>query len=174
MKNKITLLVIGIVIVTIGIFVYVNRGTTPTVGADGKINGNYSIASIEALSKPYECAFSKSDGSAKVSGVIRTAEGKLRGDFDLSTTASTNAADQNPSNFASHLIVIDGTAYIWTSLQPIGYKNPVAQSASKGASPIEQAQIIGIKDKEDYACSPWNADPSTFGLPSSITFLEPK
>lgn len=173
MKNKITLLVIGIIIVAIGIFVYVNHEAVPVIGADGKISGNYSIASIAALGKPYQCSFSKSEESAQVSGIIRMAENKLRGDLDLSLATATST-NQNPSSFSSHFIVIDSTAYIWTSLQPIGYKNPVAQSASKGASPIEQAQIVGTKDKEDYICSPWNADLSAFALPSSITFLEPK
>ncbi len=141
-----------------------NMPVTPAVGPGGSISGNYSIESIEKLGKPYECSFSKSDGSSEVSGTLQMAEGKLRGNFNISAATS----------FTSHFIIISDTTYTWTSLGAVGYKSPVAKSASKNASPIEQAQIVGTEDKEDYNCSPWNIDPTVFELPSGINFLELK
>lgn len=166
MKNKIMYLTIAIVLVALGVFVYVFYGReAPTIGTDGKIIGNYSIGGIMALGKPYECSFSKSDGSSQVSGLLRMEGGRLRGDFDLNIATSS---------FASHFIIASGTAYSWTSLGPIGYKNPVAKSTSKNTSPIDQAQIIGLKDKENYSCSPWEPVISVFDIPSGISFLELK
>jgi hypothetical protein len=166
MKDWIIYPGVGIILALLVIFgwnFYMNIPVTPVVEPDGSISGNYSIESIEKLGKPFECSFSKSDGSSQVSGSIRMAESKLRGDFDINV-ASTS--------FASHFIITSSTTYTWTSLGPIGYKSLVAKSASKGASPIEQAQIIGTEDKEDYNCSPWNTDLSIFELPSGINFSE--
>ena len=168
MKDKIIYPLAGVILAILVIFgwnYYKNIPEIPTVGADGKIVGSYSIVGIETLGKPYECSFSKSDGSSKVTGTIRIAESKFRGDFDINV-ASTS--------FASHFIITNNTTYTWTSLGPIGYKIPVAKSASQNASPQEQAQIIGTEDKEDYNCSSWDTDTSAFELPSGINFSELK
>lgn len=165
-----------VVVVVIGILIYVFGKEKPVIGPDGKITGNYSVSSIEALGKPYQCSFSKSDATSQVSGVMRMAEGKLRGDFDITTSLTNTATGQNLPNtsFASHFIIMDGTSYIWTSIRPFGLKAPAAKSATSNASPEEQAQIVGTNDKIDYTCSPWNADLSVFDLPSGISFSELK
>ncbi|MFH0804121.1 MAG: hypothetical protein V1896_00780 [Candidatus Zambryskibacteria bacterium] len=170
--KKITWFVIIIIIIIGGFYLFVYKA--PVTQQSEKVSENRSIADIIALGKPYECSFSKSDGSSRVAGVIRIADGKVRGDFDLNMIIPEGVQQEGPSNFASHLIIKDGISYIWTSLQAIGYKSPAVQSTESNASPIAQAQIVGIEDKEDYACSDWGVDPKTFEPPSGITFLDLK
>ena len=164
MKDWVIYPMVGIILAVLVIFAckYENRQKAPIVEADGKISGDYTIESIMKIGRPYKCSFLKSDGSSQVSGILQMAENKLRGDFDLITTATS---------FASHFIVIEDIAYTWTSLEPIGYKGPVAKSASKNASPAEQAQIVGTQDRINYKCEPWlNMDNSFFETPPGVTF----
>jgi len=154
-----------VAVLCILLFIYQsNKIVVPTVGASGEINGNYTIEGIMKLSKPYVCTFEKSDGSSSISGVVHTDGQKIYEEFKIKTDLVKNG-------FNSFLLIKDGIAYTWTSLQNIGYTSPVAKSASKNASPSEQAQIIGIKDKETYQCEPWlNATGSIFDTPTGITF----
>jgi hypothetical protein len=171
MKEQIKYSIGGVALAVICIFLFNYQNdkiVMPTVGADGKISGNYAIESIMVLGKPYTCNFDKSDGSSKISGVIHTDGGKIYGEFKIKTDLIKN-------EFNSFLLIKDNMAYTWTSLQNIGYKSSIAKSASKNASPQEQAQIVGTRDKMQYNCELWlNADNSLFETPTSITFSELK
>ena len=174
MKNKIVSLsgwIVLAILVIIGIFVfyYGSKPTAPPVGADGKISGNYSIADIMVLDKPYQCTFGKSDRASKIAGTIYTDGSKIYGEFRMQTDLMEN-------EFNDFLIIKDGQSYTWTSLQEnVGYKYPTAKSSNKNASPEEQSQIIGTQDKVQYDCQPWNeVSDSTFEVPPWIKFSELK
>ena len=167
-KDIIIYPLLGVVLALIVIFAwnYKGRPVPPTVGADGKISGDYTIKGIMSLGKSYECTFGKSDGISEISGALYTDGKNLQGQFRIKT-------DSVKDEFNSFLIERDGTAYAWTSLQNTGYKSPIAKSASANASPGEQAQIIGTEDKITYKCEPWqNPDKTIFNVPTWITFLE--
>ncbi|KKQ78124.1 MAG: hypothetical protein A3A96_00485 [Candidatus Zambryskibacteria bacterium RIFCSPLOWO2_01_FULL_39_39] len=169
MKNKITfwLGVIAVVVVGILVYVYGSKSATPIVAEDGKINGNYTIESIMKLGKPYICTFEKSDGISKIAGVVHTDGSKIYEEFRIRTDAS------EAKEFNSFLIIKDEEAFIWTSLQNIGYKSSVAKSASRNASPQEQAQIIGTKDEMSYKCEIWpEVDNTIFEPPTWVKFSE--
>ncbi len=156
-------------------FINLNEGVIIMEG--GIIKGNYSIDDILGIGVHYKCTFLKTDESSRISGIVRMAEDKIRGDFDIDLISTgSNLGDSGEGNvsFASHLIIKEGLAYSWTSLQPIGYKSSVAESSSNNASLTEQAQIIGLKDKIPFECSPWNAILNAFDLPSGIDFLDLK
>lgn len=174
MQNKktsfILWIIFGILIIIAAIVLleYKNRVVVPTVGADGKISGNYSIAGIMKLGKPYECAFQKSDGTSNITGTIFTDGSGIYGEFGIKTDLVKN-------RFNDFLLIKNGQAYIWTSLGNLGYRSPAAKSANKNASPREQAQIVGTEDVMQYDCQPWNQiDNSVFEIPSSIKFYELK
>lgn len=172
MVEKQTKYYIGIaLLLIIGVFLFNyqnNKVTVPTVGEDGKVDGNYSIAGIMKLGRPYVCAFEKTDGASSIAGVIHTDGQKIYGEFKIKT-------DLVKAGFSSFLLIKDGLAYTWTSLQNIGYQSEVAKSASKNASPREQAQIVGTLDTEAYRCEPWlEATSSVFQTPSAISFSELK
>lgn len=176
-KQQVASWLIIIALVASGVFVYFhgNKITTPQVNQSGKISGDYSIADIMSLGLPYECTFSKSDGDYKVSGIMQMTKDKLRGNFDITIPmGNINGKNSQNTNFTSHFIMINDITYTWTSLQSIGYRSPVAKSAKNNASPQEQAQIMGTRDKTDYICNPWNENLSVFELPSNITFLDLK
>jgi hypothetical protein len=155
----------GLVMLIILLSSYLNnRIVTPEVGKDGEINGNYTIAGIMKLDTPYVCTFEKSDGVSNISGIVHTDGHKIYEEFKIKTDLVKNG-------FNSFLLIKDSNAYTWTSLQNTGYISPVAESASKNASPKEQAQIIGTKDKVLYSCKPWlNPNSSIFETPVSIMF----
>src|SRR3989344_7915113 len=115
---------------------------------DGSIKGNYSMEDILGVAVPYECVLSRSDGTARISGIVRMSDTSARGDFDIETPEVS---------FASHFIIASGTTYTWTSLKPAGYKMSTVDSSSENASPEEQSQIIGLQDKVAFECKPWNA-----------------
>ena len=171
MKDKIIFPLIGVVLAILVIFgwnFYKNKPETPVVEADGNINGEYSIESIMLLGKPYICTFEKTDGVSEIAGTIKTDGQKIYGEFTIKT-------DLLKTGFNSFLLISDKQAYTWTSLSQLGYKSPAAKSASQNASPQEQAQIVGLKDKMPYECKLWqNADNSLFEIPASIKFSEIK
>jgi len=170
MRNQIISWLIIVAMVVLGIFIYIygNKPQIPVVGEDGKISGNYAIAGIMRLGKPYVCTFERADDTSKIAGVIHTDGQKIYGEFRIKT-------DLVKDNFSSFLVVKDEKAYVWTSLQNAGYESPVAKSANKNASPVEQAQIVGLRDKILYKCEPWqDTDNSVFELPAWITFSELK
>lgn len=168
MKKQITFVLVGIVILGIFAFVYGTKPAIPKVGAEGKINGNYTIEGIMRLGKPYVCTFEKSDGSSTLSGLVHTDGQKIYEEFKIKTDLVKNG-------FSSFLLIKDDVTYTWTSLQKIGYKSAIVKSASQNASPQEQAQIVGTRDAELYQCKPWlNVNSSIFETPTSITFSELK
>jgi hypothetical protein len=171
MKESLPYIVGGVLLALICIFLFNyqnNKIAVPTVGENGKVSGLYTIEGIEKLGKPYVCTFEKADSTSKISGTIRTDGQKIYGEFKINTDLIKNG-------FNSFIIIKDNIAYIWTSLQNVGYKSPAVKSASANASPQDQAQIIGTQDKIQYECEPWsNADNYIFEIPTSTTFLELK
>lgn len=171
MKDFITYVLVGIGAAVAVIFAYnslTGRMEIPIVGADGKIEGDYAIEAIMRLGRPYVCNFEKSDEISRILGTVHTDSQKIYGEFKISTSIVKD-------EFNSFLIVKDGEAFAWTSLQNIGYRAKAVRSASKGASPAEQAQILGTRDLLPYRCEPWqNVDSSMFETPSWINFIEPK
>jgi hypothetical protein len=171
MKKQIKWIValVILVILLIVTFNYVGQPAVPSVGADGKISGNYALGGIMRLGKPYICKFQKTDGTSQIAGVIHTDGKNIYGEFRLKTDLVKN-------EFNSYLMVINSEAYTWTSLGALGYKLPVAKSATSGsASPAEQAQIVGTNDVLSYDCNPWqNPDLTIFQIPTFIKFSEPK
>lgn len=170
MKNQLIWAGVGIVIVGVVIFV-LSKGsekTVPQIAEDGVIEGKYSIESIMKLGKAYECTFAREDQNSQVSGKVLTDGSNVYGEFNINTQIINQ-------NFQSYLIIKDNTTYTWTSLQPIGYKAPVARNTTTNASPNEQAQLVGTNDEVDYTCMPWqNVDVSKFEIPTNITFTDLK
>lgn len=148
------------------IFFY--RSTTkpelPAVAVDGSVKGEYSIASIMALNQPYRCDFEKKDETSSIVGIVTTDGKNIYGEFKINT-------ELVKEGFRSFLLVRGSDTYTWTSLSNVGYQSRVANSASKNASPEEQTQIIGLKDKMQYECKPLaGLDQSTFEVPTFIQF----
>lgn len=154
----------------LGIFIfgYEGRPEMPAVGESGEIKGAYTLDGIMRLDKPYRCTFEKSDNTSRVKGVIHTDGQSAFGEFRIKT-------DLEKNEFNSFLLIKNKEAYIWTSLQNVGFKTYVAKSAIRGASLEEQTQIVGTRDQIEYECKLWE-DSGTFAFeaPSWITFVDLK
>lgn len=169
--NKVFGVVTVLVLIGAAFYGYMtlNKPEVPVPAEDGSFKGLYTMEGIMALKKPYECRFEKSEGESKVGGVMTTDGSSMRGEFRIITP------NFGLIEFDSSLVVKEGVAYTWTSIAPIGYKSSPAKSASMNASPEEQAQIIGSRDKVQYSCELLtNIDPTTFNPPSWVTFSELK
>lgn len=169
-KNILSIVLTAVVVIgLIYLYIYINKPSIPVVGENGTVEGFYSIAGIMALGKPFSCNFEKEDGTSIVRGVLQTDGSSINGQFRISSPSL------KAKEFDSFLIIKDNTAYTWTSLMPIGYKGDVAKSASVNASPREQAQIVGTRDKIEYKCQPLqNLDKTVFDPPTWVTFTEIK
>jgi len=168
--NQIIFICASVILVVLGIYIYdyMGRPGVPEIGEEEKINGEYAIEGIMRLNKPYICKFEKSDQTSTIAGVLHTDGKNILGEFRIKT-------DLQGSEFNSFLVIKNKDAYIWTSLQNVGFKTLVAKNASKNASPAEQAQIVGLRDKIKYECEPWqNPDSTIFETPSYINFLDLK
>ncbi len=173
MKDKIIYPLVGVVLAILSIFVFnyiKNQPEIPVVEKNGEINGSYTIEGIMKLSKPYICVFKKTDNNSSILGTLHTDGKNLYEEFKIKTNLV-----KVRGGFNSFLITKNKIAYTWTSLQNVGYKSTIAKSAIQNATPQEQAQIIGAKDKIDYKCKPWKkVDNSLFETPTWVTFLKIK
>ncbi|NLE07495.1 MAG: hypothetical protein GX627_02720 [Parcubacteria group bacterium] len=160
------LIILAFVIVGVVIFVLGSKPETPIINENGEIKGNYTLAGIMSLNQPYKCTFTKSDEISNVLGVIHVNNKNAYGEFRISTTILGSS-----EQFTSFLLLNNKDAYVWTSLQNIGYQSNATKSANKSSSLKDQAQIIGSHDKMDYNCSPWkDYDVSVFEIPTFIEF----
>lgn len=143
---------------------FINRPVTPKIETDGSFSGNHSLEEILKLKKPYACNFKKSDETSEINGVLYIDQEKIAGEFLIKTNFSKQ-------EFKSFLIIKNDRSYVWTSLQKTGLTMPAAESAKNGASPQEQAQMVGLKDRENYECKIWQPKAEQFDLPSDIIFI---
>lgn len=156
-------LIIGIVaiIILVGAFFFWQFGKN----SNGNNPNLVSISEILASGKSSKCQFNKSDGTATVKGTIFISESRVRGDFDIESSAPQ-------TQFQSHFLTRDGVTYTWTSLAKAGFKSQVVESAAPDTSPAAQADIVGLKDKMPYICAPWTEEKGTFNVPQDIAFSD--
>jgi hypothetical protein len=169
-KSQIVSWIIVLIFAVAGVLFFAlrNRPETPQIGPEGEINGAYTLEGIMRLGRPYVCTFTKSEGNNEVAGIIHTDGKSAYGEFRVIT-------DLAEKEFSSFLLIKGNESYNWTSLQNAGYKMPVVKNTGPSASPQQQAQLIGTRDKNEYKCEPWqNPDQTIFDAPSWITFTELK
>jgi hypothetical protein len=157
---KKTIILIAVIIVAIIAIVVWRGGSVPVVNEDGTLSGDYSVRDIIKVNQSLQCDLRNSDASSSITGSVVIAEGKARGDFDITS-------EQLEAPFASHFILDGDTVYTWTSLANIGYKTGAGDNEPQGG-------IVNVGDKAPYNCRAWNADLTRFQLPSGISFQELK
>lgn len=155
-----TLILIVIIVIAIVVIVVSRDGSAPTVNNDGSLVGEYSVRDIVKANQSLQCDLRSTDSSSSVIGSIVVAEGKARGDFDITSK-------QIDTPFASHFILDGDTVYTWTSLANVGYKAAAGDNNPQGG-------VVSVGDKAPYTCRLWNTDLTRFQLPSGISFQELK
>lgn len=125
-----------------------------------------SPKSIKSLlgTKDTSCTFTNEINGGKSEGVVFVADGKMRGDFTITTGGTTQG---------SHMITTANEYYMWMDGQKTGYKmsTGAATNPDQSASPqqgIDQNQPLNMK------CSSWKVDASKFELPKDVDFMDPQ
>jgi hypothetical protein len=174
--NKKTGIVIAVVILLLlllggGVFLMTKKSQTPTTKTEQPAAQNTTpetaqgtLKSLLANGKSVKCSFDNSaSDSAKSSGTVYVASGKMRGDFQVTSAETTTV---------SHMIVDSQNSYLWTDNSKQGFKFAVNQQEPTGTTSGTSGGSQGpdINQTVNYSCQDWSPDNSMFNLPSDITF----
>ncbi|OHA19913.1 MAG: hypothetical protein A2836_00115 [Candidatus Taylorbacteria bacterium RIFCSPHIGHO2_01_FULL_45_63] len=140
-------------------------------GNDSLENEATSATSLKDLvnsGKPQTCTFTEKSGTSENSGVVYVDDGKIRSDFNVTTTDVPGG-----QSFESHMISDGKDSYVWTSLTTQGFKSPIAGvETSSGSGASSRSQAVDYNQALDYKCQNWTPDQSKFELPAGITFVD--
>lgn len=136
--------------------------TTAEVSANAVAGGMMSIKGLLGLGKSLTCTFSDATSTAKTTGTVYIASGKVRGNFTSNVT--------NVGEVKSYMISDGQEVYIWSDMMKQGFKMKVA--ASQQTKPNPDAVAPDINKELNYSCNPWTADASVFVPPASVTFMD--
>jgi hypothetical protein len=118
-----------------------------------------TIATLIALGQSMKCDVTITDPKAPGTGTIYVSQGKMRGEFNVSSQGKALQA---------YMINDTQNIYTWTSIMPQGAKMPVSTaSPSKGPS-----QGYNPETPVEYSCATWTTDEGIFTPPSNIQFMQ--
>jgi len=152
-NKKLIWIAAAIVVVLGGIGIFFLQGP----GGSLATIGNTSMRSLLESGASQKCTFSNSNSN----GTIYVGAGKMRGDF---TSKSGDVAAQ------SHMIISNNIAYVWIEGTPIGYRMPFENLTAGGGAQNDQG--IDADAKVATNCEVWQANETSFTLPTDITFSE--
>lgn len=131
-----------------------DTSTTPSSAAK-------SLVDLFNLGTAQQCSFS--DGSTS-SGTVYVSNQKMRGDFTYTVAQGTTNA---------HMIIDNGTSYIWTDGQTTGLKMKFdAATAAEDFDSKVTDNSVDINQKYDYDCKSWSIDQTKFTLPTGVQFTD--
>ena len=135
-----------------------NRSQTPSTitQQEGSTEGK-SIKDLLTMQGSQECSFSDEAGN---SGMVYTANGKMRGDF-------TSAGPQGSIN--SHMVTDAQTARLWKDGQAQGFMMNITGLTDSATN--QQGQV-DINKAINFDCNAWSADNSKFVIPTNIEFTD--
>lgn len=96
-------------------------------------------------------------------GVVYITNGKVRGDFDVSTSENVTK---------SHMIVDGKTSYVWTDGSKTGIKMSFDTASATPSSGTEEKGGIDPVKPMNYVCNAWIVDSSMFTLPTGVNFTD--
>lgn len=149
--NKSILLAIGAVVVVVAaIFFFMNGGSRGLATL-----GNTSLRELLSSNVSQKCTFDNGDAS----GTIYVGAGKMRGDF--TSKGGEEAA-------SSHMIISNNIAYVWIDSMNMGYRMGFEDLSKNGS----QNGGVDADAKVATKCESWQANESSFALPTNVTFNE--
>jgi hypothetical protein len=155
-----------IVLILVGYFLLGKKPASPSTSpsATGQPQAASSLRDLIAQGTNQSCTYSTDNSH----GMIYLADGKIRGDFNVTTT---NANNQTQTS-VSHMIIMNNTNYLWTEGTKTGIKMAFDQNATP--APVTSNTPTNSFDANalnNYKCSPWVADATMFTLPAEISFM---
>lgn len=134
-------------------------GTTTNQPSQTTQKQTGTIATLIGFGQSLKCDVTITDPKAPGAGTIYVSQGKMRGEFNVSSQGKALQA---------YMINDTQNIYTWTSIMPQGAKMPVSSvSQSKGPS-----QGYNPETPVEYSCATWTADDSIFTPPSNIEFMQ--
>jgi len=175
MKNKKVLAVIAILIIIVGgygayrVYKHFKRLASPasvvqTQTVTTSETATQSLRDLIAQGVSQSCNYS----TDKSQGTLYLSDGKIRGDFNVTTVGS----DGTTATTVSHMVIMDGTNYLWTDAMKTGIKVAFDQNATPApATAPTPSSNFDANAKLNFKCSAWVADPSLFTLPTDVKFM---
>lgn len=114
-----------------------------------------------------KCTYVSDDGGVRTVGTTYVANGKVRSDSTMTTSATGEAVTSSA--------IIDGTyMYAWGDEMPEGVKMSMSvmndMQAQQGG--MMKSHAKDYDTAYDYECESWNADQSFFAPPAGIAFTD--
>lgn len=167
MNNRVIAAIILVVVVAGGAF-WLTRGNKTDVAGDSQtaaesqVEGSVETASLKSLiesGKTRKCTYETNEGGFKTSGVMYSANNKMRGDISV---------DMNSEGMQTltHMIYDGGTSYVWSDDSPTGFKMSLDQSAQVET----QNKSVDLDKDYNFKCESWSVDNSKFELPGGVQF----
>jgi hypothetical protein len=158
--------VILIVLILGGYFLLGRKPASPSTSptGTGQPQAATSLRDLIAKGISQSCTYSTNNSY----GTLDLADGKIRGDFNVTTTDANNQT----KTLVSHMIIMDNTNYLWTEGTKTGIKMAFDQNATP--APVTSNTPTNSFDANalnNYKCSPWVADATMFTLPAGISFM---
>ena len=166
-KKLVIITIIIILLITGFLFYSIKNPVAPAEQNEEqgtKIISNNKIQTSESTiknlltdGKTLKCTYSFITSNSSATGQVYVANGKLREDFQSSSTAGA---------FLGHLILDSQQAYLWTNQQ-------VGQGIKFSISAKSMPQVNYMPDINKamhFECFPWNIDNSLFEIPANINF----
>lgn len=141
----------------------VNADANANINANLGINANTdakgSLRSMLAVGRSQKCTYTNTAGGATSSGTFYiSADGSMRGDFTVQTSAGSQT---------SSMIVKNGTSYVWSGTQ--GSK---MSATTNGTDTFNINTGFDLDSQFGYNCENWSKDESKFTVPSSVKFVD--
>lgn len=193
MSKGILVLVIGVIILGAGVYLFMNNPgaqepgavvegstggdtaksvTTAREAGSGMATGKRSLTAIMDGGN-HKCTFASEDPNAKSSGTVYISGDQIRGDFTSVVAAARGVT------LESYMLQTGGFVYTWSDASPQGVRT--AREAGSGMATGRREQASGQASGQmsfdagvelDYNCTSWTPDPSKFAVPKSVTFME--
>lgn len=144
-----------------------NESVTPVSPAPASSGKKIAFSELVLQGGSYKCDVKQSMSDMNNDGTVYMSGGNIRGDYTTVAEGRT---------MKTSFLVANGYTYTWSDMMPnMGWKMKVAATpAGDTGADTSGTYSWNASQIGDYNCEPWGADPSTFTVPSNITFQEMK
>ncbi len=163
--------VVAILVVAAGAFFVLSGKSTGTQEAnvaedsqmtDESMMEGKSIKDLMAFKGNQQCTFADTEGGS--SGTVYVGGGKMRGDFESVSDATT---------INSHMISDAEYVYVWTDGQTSGFKMLISDMEKMNESAdTTTPKTVDVDKRLDYDCSSWSVDNTKFTAPTNVKFTD--
>ncbi len=169
MSTRAIAAIIAVIVIGGGAYFYSTKNTNTDVAGESQSaemasGTNVETASLKSLiesGKTRKCTYQSNEGGVSTSGVMYSANNKMRGDITIELP-------ETKSQSVTRMIYDGGTSYVWTDDSKTGSKMSLDQSAQVET----KNQSVDLNKDYNFKCEDWSVDQSKFELPSDVQFSD--